>query len=88
MLLTKTFQKGQPVPWRFKPGSTATITWIEVVSKPHVEKSQILAEGVLRGRHVNVHDDCVASCCVAVCLTAGFFVVCHSAQEFCTFRIV
>ena len=31
MLLTKTFVKGQPVPWRFKPGTTATITWIEVV---------------------------------------------------------
>lgn len=32
VLLTKTFQPGQPVPWRFKPGAPATITWIEVVS--------------------------------------------------------
>ena len=31
VLLTKTFQPGQPVPWRFKPGVPATITWIEVV---------------------------------------------------------
>ncbi|CAN0362828.1 unnamed protein product [Ectocarpus sp. 6 AP-2014] len=31
VLLTKTFKTGQPVPWRFKPGTVATITWIEVV---------------------------------------------------------
>ncbi|CAM9887444.1 unnamed protein product [Sphacelaria rigidula] len=31
VLKTKRFKKGQPVPWRFKPGTTATITWIEVV---------------------------------------------------------
>ncbi|CAN0083834.1 unnamed protein product [Laminaria digitata] len=31
VLLTKTYVEGQSVPWRFKPGSTATITWIEVV---------------------------------------------------------
>ncbi|CAM9418464.1 unnamed protein product [Ectocarpus sp. 8 AP-2014] len=31
VLLTKTFKAGQPVPWRFKPGTIATITWIEVV---------------------------------------------------------
>lgn len=31
VLETKNFSKGQPVPWRFKPGTTATITWLEVV---------------------------------------------------------
>lgn len=35
MLMTKTFARGQPVPWRFKPGTTATITWIELVSRRH-----------------------------------------------------
>lgn len=32
VLMTKQFRQGEPVPWRFKPGTTATITWIEVVS--------------------------------------------------------
>lgn len=35
-MLTKTFRTGQPVPWRFKPGTVATITWIEVVGPPDV----------------------------------------------------
>lgn len=40
VLLTKTFKTGQPVPWRFKPGTVATITWIEVVSPPHAAEME------------------------------------------------
>lgn len=90
MLLTKTFKKGQPVPWRFKPGSVATITWIEVVRlmerspscwpigrTTHFFFSRAVVLRSVLGRGVPSHQDfCFLSLSATSSVPSGSYAVC------------